>query len=99
MTVTRLDVAYQAAYDALSGRYNGNIPRTAHQVARLLCYRTAQLPALVRSFNARRPLVDQLVILAAAGKVRGGVDHCRPLLDSAVALAAQALATNTATRG
>lgn len=98
MTDTRLNVAYQAAHNALSGRYNGDIDRTAERIARELAYRS-DYPTLIRSYNARRALVDRLVVLAAAARVRGGVDHSRPLLDNAVALAAQALATTTAERG
>ena len=96
MTSHRLHVAYQAAHDALSGRYGGDISRTADYIARRLIYRTAQLPAYSRSDTARRELVDQLVILAAAAKVRGGVDQHRPLLDQAVAVAARALLVDTA---
>jgi hypothetical protein len=98
MTDTRLNVAYQAAHDTLSGRYNGDIVSTAERVARELAYRSDHA-TLTRSYNARRPLVDRLVVLAAAAKVRGGVDHCRPLLDNAVALAASALLADAAERG
>lgn len=99
MTDPRLNAAYQAAHNALSGRYNGNIDRTAERITRELVYRS-DYATLTRSYNARRPLVDRLVVLAAAARVRGGVDHSRPLLDNAVALAARAMiADTTAGRG
>lgn len=97
MTVTRINAAYQAAHDALSCRYNGDIGETAERIARMLAnnHHPNWLPRLVQSHTARRNLVDRLVALDVHAGVRGGDDHCRPLLDNAVARAAQALTATT----
>jgi hypothetical protein len=94
-----MNAAYQAAHEALSGRYNGDIGDTAERIAWHLTddKHPRPLPRLVQSYDARRTLVDQLVALDLDAGVHGGADHARPLLDNAVALAARALlATQTA---
>lgn len=88
--------AYNAACQALSGRYNGDIHDTAEKITRILQAQQEHhgpryMRHLTQSFTARSSIVVQLAGLAEAAGVRGGADHARPLLDNAVALAARTM--------
>lgn len=92
--------AFTAAHNALSGRYNGDITLTAEHITRILCAQQERhgmryMKRLIQSYTARESFVTQLAGLAEAQDVRGGVEHARPLLDNAVALAAKALWDST----
>ncbi|MER7331771.1 MULTISPECIES: hypothetical protein [unclassified Micromonospora] len=86
--------AYQAAHHALSGRFNGDIAATAALIAAELAetqrhYGLTFMRLLTLDAGHRASTVEH--ITTRVGEVRGGVNHARQMVDTAVLAAARAL--------
>ncbi|HEY0699396.1 MAG TPA: hypothetical protein VGD43_16475 [Micromonospora sp.] len=88
------NLAYHAAYHALSGRYDGGAHDTAADIAAAVVRRyrirsPEHLRRIADESAARQAIVGTVIRLALP--VPGGTEHALPLVDEAVAAAARAL--------